>query len=30
MGYFNYTDCEIIVFEVEENVFGGHPNSKQL
>jgi len=27
MRGFDYIDCKIIMFEVEENVFGGPPNS---
>jgi hypothetical protein len=30
MGGFDHTDCEIIVFKVEKNIFWGHPNFGQL
>jgi len=28
MAGFECTECEIIVFEVEKNVLGGHTNSR--
>jgi len=30
MGGFDYTNCEITMFELEKNIFRGHPNFRQL